>query len=202
MSLIAIIPARGNSKRLPNKNLLPCNGVPLVVRAIRVAKESGLFGERIFVSSEDERILKIADKEGAHPFSRVPILSDDNIQTASVVIDVLARTYYSCDSFCVLNPTSPLRTAETLKHLADVFQHPLPWDCLMTGIWGLGEAPIPPTWVHDGTAIFCKTKPFLAALDFYKLTVRWVNYDVCRLDINTAEDFARAEKLLKERESK
>ena len=194
MSLIAIIPAKGNSKRLPNKNLLPCNGIPLVVRAIRVAKEARIFGNRIFVSSEDERILDIANKEGALHYNRDPILSSDNIQTASVVIDVLAGIHYTCESFCVLNPTSPLRTAETLKHIADVFQKG--WECLMTGFLGPG-----PRWVHDGTAVFCKTKPFLSALDFYKLTVRWVNYDVCRLDINTAEDFARAEEILKKREA-
>jgi len=197
-NLIAIIPARGNSKRLPNKNLLPCNGIPLVVRAIRVAKESGLFGEQIFISSEDERILDMAVKEDAHPFSRNPILSGDNISTASVVIDVLARTYYSCEAFCVLNPTSPLRTAKVLKDIWTSFQL-RGLGCLMTAV----RNPLTmPEWTHDGTALFCLTKAFLIYLnfDFMRPGIYEMQLEAS-IDINTAEDFARAEEILKERES-
>lgn len=197
MNLIAIIPAKDNSKRLPNKNMLPCNGIPLVVRAIRIAKDSELFGDRIYVSSEDKRILDTADSLGVQPLDRDPILSGDNIQTASVVIDVLARIHYSCEFFCVLNPTSPLRTAEVLKGLYVLFSKSLvQMDCFMTGIKKHKFV-----WVHDGTAIFCKIKPFLAVLDFYKLKIKWINSVVCCLDINTADDFAQAEKILKEREA-
>ncbi len=197
MRLIAIIPARGNSKRLPNKNLLPCNGVPLVVRAIRVAKESGLFGNRIFVSSEDERILDIANKEGALHYNRDPILSSDNIQTASVVIDVLARIHYYCESFCVLNPTSPLRTAEDLRNIHNSFTT-RGLGCLMTAV----RTPLTmPEWTHDGTALFCLTKVLLIYLSFDLM--RPGIYEMqpeMSIDINTAEDFARAEEILRERE--
>lgn len=180
MSIVAIIPARGNSKRLPRKNLLPINGVPLVVLAIRCAKEAGIFDE-IIVSSEDDEISRIARLEcWAH--KRDPILSDDGVQTAAVVFDVLSETAYEFDSLCVLNPTSPLRTPDLIRFLHGEFVR-RDFDCLMT--WGEKE--------HDGTALFAKTLPFLRTLDFYKM--KTVTVPVNGVDINTQEDYERAQSL-------
>ena len=57
MSCVAIIPARGGSKRIPRKNLMPFDGVPMIVRSIRLALDSGLF-ERVVVRSEERRVGK------------------------------------------------------------------------------------------------------------------------------------------------
>ena len=61
--IIAIIPARGGSKRLPRKNILPLGGVPLLSRVIKTARNSDLF-DKIVVSSEDDEILMLAKKGG------------------------------------------------------------------------------------------------------------------------------------------
>ena len=72
--IIAIIPARGGSKRLPRKNILPLGGVPLLSRVIRTARNSDLF-DKIVVSSEDDEILMLA-KEGAIAQRPVELASD------------------------------------------------------------------------------------------------------------------------------
>lgn len=77
MSCVAIIPARGGSKRIPRKNLKPFDGVPMIVRSIRTALESGLF-EMVAVSTDDEDIADVARANGAEvPFMRPADLADD-----------------------------------------------------------------------------------------------------------------------------
>lgn len=82
---IAIIPARGGSKRIPKKNIKLFNGKPLIAYSIEVAKQSGLF-DRIIVSTDDEEIASVAKHLGAEvPFIRPQELSDDFTGTNQVV---------------------------------------------------------------------------------------------------------------------
>lgn len=77
MSAIAIIPARGGSKRIPRKNLKPFDGVPMIARSIRTALASGLFNA-VIVSTDDEEIAELAMAHGAQvPFLRPAALADD-----------------------------------------------------------------------------------------------------------------------------
>ncbi len=70
LSNVAIIPARGGSKRIPRKNLAPFDGVPMIVRSIRTALDSGLF-DQVVVSTDDEEIAEVARAHGAQvPFLR------------------------------------------------------------------------------------------------------------------------------------
>ncbi|MBO5564680.1 MAG: pseudaminic acid cytidylyltransferase [Lachnospiraceae bacterium] len=115
---IAIITARGGSKRIPHKNIRPFCGEPMIAYSIRAAKESGLF-EEVMVSTEDETIAAIAREYGANvPFLRSEKNADDTATTAEVLTEVLSRYEadgFAFDSACCLYPTAPFLTGEILK---------------------------------------------------------------------------------------
>jgi N-acylneuraminate cytidylyltransferase len=86
---VAIIPARGGSKRIPGKNIRAFAGKPIIAYAIDCARASGLF-ERVLVSTDDARIAQAARGLGAEaPFLRPPALSDDHADTRSVIAHAL-----------------------------------------------------------------------------------------------------------------
>lgn len=86
---IAIIPARGGSKRIPRKNIKDFFGKPIIAYSIEAAINSGVFDE-IMVSTDDLEIAKIAKKYGANiPFMRSPEMSNDMATTAQVLIEVI-----------------------------------------------------------------------------------------------------------------
>jgi len=118
--VIAIIPARGGSKRVKKKNLYPLLGKPLIAYAIDVAKFSGIFNE-IYVNSEDEEILNIAQKYGAAPYKRPLELATDKtflIEVIKVMINKLQL--HSC-TIGILLPTAPLRTKEDILNAYKIF---------------------------------------------------------------------------------
>jgi len=126
-TVIAIIPARGGSKRLHRKNILPLGGVPLVAWSILAAKQSGVFCD-ILVSTDDQEIADVAITYGARVlWMRPPELAGD---TASVV-DVLlydlnryeATVKVEVDSVMLLQPTSPYRRASTIRGAVEAFQN-------------------------------------------------------------------------------
>lgn len=82
---IAVIPARGGSKRIPRKNIRDFLGKPIIARPVRVAKESGLFAH-VIVSTDDTEIAEVARRNGAEvPFMRPAELSGDYVATADVI---------------------------------------------------------------------------------------------------------------------
>lgn len=123
MSSVAIIPARGGSKRIPRKNLLPFDGVPMIVRSIRTALDSGLF-ERVVVSTDDAEIADVARAHGADvPFLRPAELADDFAGTAPVIVHALQQLP-DFDYACCVYATAPLLQARYLRQgLALLEQH-------------------------------------------------------------------------------
>jgi N-acylneuraminate cytidylyltransferase len=115
MSNLAIIPARGGSKRIPRKNIKEFLGKPIIAYSIEAALKSDLFDE-VMVSTDDEEIAEIAIKYGAKvPFMRSEENSDDYAPLADVVEEVLS--YYK-DQFnyaCCILSTSPLIEIKYLK---------------------------------------------------------------------------------------
>ncbi len=118
MSAIAVITARGGSKRIQGKNKKEFLGKPIICYSIEAALESGLF-EEVMVSTDDEEIAEIAKKAGASvPFMRSAKTSDDYATTDDVLIEVLEKyekmgrdfAYMAC-----IYPTAPFVTAEKLK---------------------------------------------------------------------------------------
>ncbi|WP_457594223.1 pseudaminic acid cytidylyltransferase [Hydrogenimonas sp.] len=114
---VAIIPARGGSKRIPRKNIKPFHGKPLIAYSIETALESGLF-ESIIVSTDDEEIAGIARKYGADvPFIRPKALADDFTGTGDVVnhaLEWLAQEGKRYDFACTIYATAPLLQPEYL----------------------------------------------------------------------------------------
>ena len=118
MSSIAIITARGGSKRIPGKNIKEFLGKPIICYSIEAALSSGIFDE-VMVSTDDEKIAEIAKKSGASvPFMRSDKTSDDYATTDDVLMEVL-ETYEqngkTFDYMACIYPTAPFVTADKLK---------------------------------------------------------------------------------------
>lgn len=122
MKNIAIIPARAGSKGLPDKNIRPLNGVPLMAYTIKAALDSGMF-DRVMVSTDSEEYARIARQWGAEvPFLRSAETSHDRASSWSVVREVLDRYEEMGEHFdCIglLQVTSPLRQG---RHIVEAFE--------------------------------------------------------------------------------
>ena len=118
MKNIAIIPARGGSKRIPRKNIKSFLGKPIIEYAINTAVQSELF-EQVIVSTDDLEIAEISKNLGATvPFLRSNKNSDDFATTDDVINEVLTKLIevgIRFDNFCCIYPTSPLLVSEKLR---------------------------------------------------------------------------------------
>jgi pseudaminic acid cytidylyltransferase len=123
---LAIIPARGGSKRLPRKNILPFLGRPIIAHTIDAAASSGCFA-RVVVSTEDAEIAEAARAAGADIHRRDPALATDAATLTEVCLDILAseerdgRTY---DTFACLYATAPLRRADDIAAVVALAEQP------------------------------------------------------------------------------
>ena len=123
--LAAIIPARGGSKGVPKKNLYRIDGETLVERSIRLARASGRV-DRVLVTTDDPEIYAIAKAhDAASPSLRPPALATDDARTIDAVQHLLTDAKVTGGYLLLLQPTSPLRTADDLKALcAQLEAHP------------------------------------------------------------------------------
>ena len=185
-SSIAIITARGNSKRIPRKNIKEFCGKPIINYSIEAALHSGLFTE-VMVSTDDEEIAEIAEKAGAQvPFMRSSATASDYASTDDVILEVLNRYKElgrEFETFCCLYPTAPFVTAQKLQKAAKLleradavmpvvaFSYP-PQRCVVLNEDGELRMKWPEyaqtrsqdleTYYHDcGQFYFCRTKPVL-----------------------------------------
>lgn len=114
---IAIIPARGGSKRIPRKNIRMFNGKPMIAWTIETAIASGLF-EHVIVSTDDDEIAEIAQAFGAElPFMRPAALANDIAPTVPVVahaVTACEKLGWNADFFCCIYPCAPFTRAEDL----------------------------------------------------------------------------------------
>ena len=114
---VAIIPARGGSKRIPRKNIKPFAGLPIIAHSIKAAQASGLF-DRIIVTTDDEEIAQVARSFGAQvPFMRPTELSDDHTATIPVIahaIQTLQANGDVIDAACCIYATAPFVRAEDI----------------------------------------------------------------------------------------
>ena len=211
---IAIIPARGGSKRLPRKNILPLKGVPLLTRVIKTVKKSMLFDE-IIVSSEDEEILNIAKQESVTVHNRPTKLSTDSATVVQTCLDVLSKN--PTDIFCCIYATAALLRVDTLKKSSMKFLSDNNTNVLMgvakynynpmlaLGLSKNGSAKMlfpkyknlksqkyPLTRVSNGTFYWARTKKFFKEKTFYSKKLKI--FDVPELetcDIDTYKDYER-----------
>lgn len=123
-SLVALIPARQGSKRVPGKNIRRLGGHPLIAYTIAPAIQSGIF-DRVIVSTDAEEIAAIARHYGADvPFLRPAELAGDTSPDIGWVEHTLATLRdrgQPCECFALLRPTSPFRTPDTLRRAWQTF---------------------------------------------------------------------------------
>lgn len=120
---LAVIPARGGSKRIPRKNIHAFSGKPIIAWSIEAALASKCF-ERVVVSTDDEEIARVAREHGAEvPFVRPDELSDDHTGTGPVVAHAAAACGSTGeDLVCCIYATAPFVTASDLRRGLDVLQ--------------------------------------------------------------------------------
>ena len=119
--IIAIIPARSGSKGLRDKNIRNLNGKPMLAYTVEAALKTGFF-DRVFVSTDSPEYANIAKNFGAYvPFLRSAENSSDTAGSIGVVREVLCRLEEKFDIFVLLQPTSPMRTAEDIKGAMSLF---------------------------------------------------------------------------------
>ena len=126
---VAVIPARGGSKRIPRKNILPFCGKPMIAWSIETAKSSGLF-DRVIVSTDDDEIAEVARHYGAEvPYVRPAELSDDHSDTTQVIAHAtrwIMSNGTNVDAVCCIYATAPMIQVSDLKK---------GWDALESGDW-------------------------------------------------------------------
>lgn len=120
MKSIAIIPARGHSKRLPNKNIKLLAGIPLLVHSINYAKEHD-FIDGIYVSTDCKEIKNIALQHGALVIDRPQELSGDLEPTVTALKHVLESIDDDIENVILLQPTNPLRPKNLLMEAFQIF---------------------------------------------------------------------------------
>jgi N-acylneuraminate cytidylyltransferase len=133
---IAIIPARGGSKRIPKKNIKLFHGLPIIAYAIKVAHESGVFDE-VFVSTDDAEIADISRKFGAIvPWMRSKDLSDDHTTTVSVMQDAVIKLesdMKALENVCCIYPATPLLRANFITQGLQMLSNDN-WSYVFSGI--------------------------------------------------------------------
>ena len=220
MSMIAIIPARGGSKRIPKKNIRDFCGKPIIAYSIEAALESGLFDE-VMVSTDSEEIAETAKRYGAAvPFLRSEETSSDYATTADVIAEVM-EAYVArgraFDAFACLYATAPFVTAAKLRGAERIltetgadgvvavarFSFPpqraflIENDCVRYAHPEYRNArsqDLAPVYHDCGQFYFCKTEAF--AREHSLITERTAAYPVPEeeaQDIDTAADWAIAE---------
>lgn len=126
---IAIITARGGSKRIPRKNVKEFCGKPVIAYSIETAIKSGLFDE-VMVSTDSEEIAEIAKQYSANvPFMRSEETSNDFATTADVILEVLSRYREMGQEFdytCCIYPTAPFITVEKLQEAMKLMEQKNP----------------------------------------------------------------------------
>jgi pseudaminic acid cytidylyltransferase len=220
---IAIIPARGGSKRIPRKNIRPFAGKPMIAYAIEAALACEAIG-RVIVSTDDDEIAAIAEAHGAEvPFARPPELADDITPTVPVIqhaIRTLEERGERPGHVCCIYPGVPfIRTEDILEAFALLLEHggegytfpvagfPSPIQrALRRGPDG-ALAPFDPA--HVGTRTQDLEPAYFDAGQFYWATAQtWLSGDSAHangraivlpewrvVDIDTPEDWQRAEAL-------
>lgn len=219
----AIIPARGGSKRLKRKNLLPIEGQPMVAHAVNTVLASNCFA-RVIVSTDDEEIAQAAREAGGEvPFLRPAKLASDTATSVDVVLHAVeALTVESIPPaiIALIQVTSPLLTAQHLQEALELFssgdfnslsamkavtQYP-EWMFQVdtatsraipessTGIV-TGTAAIPRRYIENGAVYLVRSQWLQEKRSLYDFARHacYLMSEADSVDIDTAEDYARAQ---------
>lgn len=217
MKTIAIIPARGGSKRLPGKNILPLGGMPLLAHSILYAKSNSDIIDEVYVTTDDEQIKEVALAYGAKIIDRPPSISGDLEPTISSLRHALESIDYDVENVVLLQPTNPLRPIDLLT---ECFQKYLDgnFDSLFTvsqdhhklgkihnGTFvpfnyeiGQRSQDLEPLFFENGLLYIAKSKLILEGKIISEKAFPYiVNHVFADVDIDTQKDFDYAEYLYK-----
>lgn len=184
---VALIPARGGSVRIPRKNIRPFYGKPIIAYSIECAKQSGLF-DRICVSTDDQEIAEVAQTYGAEVLMRPETLAQVGTQeVAAYAIQQLATKDAIPNRACVIYATSPLLLPDDLKDGLCALERSHSKFAMSVGTEPLRDAGA--YYWGEGWA-FLKALPLIAP---HTAMVPLPESRVC--DVNTYEDFSRAERM-------
>ena len=223
-TFLAIIPARGGSKRLPNKNILNLNGKPLIAWTIEAALKSRYI-DKIVVSSDSDKILKVARSyKNILCLKRPYHLATDTAKTTDVVKHALENVKEKYDYIILLQPTSPLRTEKHIDEAIEfldrknadavvsvcemehspLWSNTLPEDLSMKNflredIKGKRSQDLPKYYRLNGAIYICKTDRFLEENTFFikDNIYAYVMDKMSSVDIDDEFDFGLAESIIK-----
>ena len=216
MKTIAIIPARGNSKRLPNKNLLLLGGIPLLAHSILFAKRNPSIVDDIYVTTDNAAIKKVALQYGARVIDRPDTLSGDFEPTISCVQHVLDSIPDAVESVVLLQPTNPLRPEKLLQEAFERY-HCTNADSLFTVTQnhqklgkisnncfepynytiGQRSQDLEPLYYENGLLYITKTDLIREGKIVSENSIPYeVNHIFATVDIDTQDDFDYAEYLI------
>jgi len=221
-SVLAVIPARGGSKGLPNKNILEFAGKPLIAWSIEAALGSKYI-DRFILSTDSQEIANVAKQYNCEvPFIRPGKLATDDANGNDVVLHVLDKIDGNYNIIIVLQPTSPLRTTDDIDQALEVMDHeeapalvsvcksskPLHWhhtiekDGTLKPVYLLktiatNRQDQPPTYIPNGALYIAATNNFKDAKTFYTdSTLAYIMPLERSVDIDTQIDFYTAEALI------
>ena len=227
MNILAIIPARGGSKRIPRKNIKPLLGKPLVAYSIEAGLKSKYIN-RVVVSTEDFEIAKVSRDFGAEVMERPLELSRDETKTAPVMVDVvekLEKEGYFPDIVVLLQPTCPVRDEVFVDEAMEQFFNSPERDSIFSAHRRCHTMPLwkenrngQYTCLYDyhlrprsqepelNELIFSEDGAFYAIkIDAFKKWKDFIGENPCiyrapyKIDIDTEADFQRAEEFITER---
>jgi CMP-N-acetylneuraminic acid synthetase len=222
MRNLAVIPARGGSKRLPRKNVLPFMGKPMFVWSAKAALECGLF-RKVIVSTEDPEIAAVARQFGVETHNRPSSLATDKSTVAEVCLQLLDELESSGEFFdvlCCLYATAPLRDSRDIASVMDLlgddeenladfaiamteYSHS-PYQMLIPAANGFWEPAwplfsckksqeVPPAFAGNGSTYAARIPAFRKCKNFYGPRMRGYRMERLRsFDIDTSDDFEMA----------
>lgn len=215
MKNIAIIPARGGSKRIPEKNIQLLGGLPLLVHSINYAVANNDIIDEVYVSTDDDTIKIIALSCGAKVIDRPEAISGDLDPTVSALKHVLESIEMDVENVILLQPTNPLRPDNLLKEAFEIFQKEN-CDSLFTVTrnhqkfgtiienkfrpfnYSIGQRSqdLDPLFFENGLLYITKASLILEKIIISKIAVPLeVNHIFANVDIDTPEDLDYAEYL-------
>ena len=225
--VLAIVPARGGSKRLPRKNIRELYGKPLIAWSIEAGLASR-YVDKVIVSTDDDEISRISKKYGADvPFLRPSVLATDNATTIDVVIHIL-KYYESIDELydyvLLIQPTSPLRSAHHIDEALELViekeakgvisvckvEHPIEWTNSLPADGSMDSfidrkhlnkrsQDLQERYRINGAIYAAKSRDLLMEKTFFmeKGVVAYIMSRKVSIDIDTEEEFMMAECLFK-----
>jgi pseudaminic acid cytidylyltransferase len=223
---VVIIPARGGSKRLPRKNILPIGGKPMIHWPIEACLKSGVFSD-VIVSTEDPEIFSIAEKGGARVIKRPDHMATDEIHEGHAtnhVLDTLKNEGKEPEFFLIIYSTAILVTPEDIQHSYALTQSTSP---IADAVMSMSPYPNHPYKAHvkneqgylvpmfpkevkertqtyphvsavNGTFCWCRTEVWHKNMHYFP--ERFVGYEMPlerAVDVDTLEDYERLQTFFK-----